>query len=170
MSGSYRTKHHRNKAPRYMRWIPRQLQDLFLGVTQRTKQFKPMSAKVAERVIRRQSWQDDLLFEALERLTPEQRAGIIAKGGVEAVSDRIKFLESEVAEHAPGDFILEQAMNPDLTQVLIDVTGVNDRSAIPQLTESVMRDGMLEMLKRQRAEATELATLRPITLTPEPTG
>src|ERR1044072_498206 len=49
---TFRTKHHRNSAPRYMRWIPESLQPLFNGKTRLTKQLKPMDEREVARAVR----------------------------------------------------------------------------------------------------------------------
>ena len=75
---TFRTKHHRNSAPRYMRWIPEPLQPLFNGKTRLTKQLKPMDEREVARTLRAIGARDDQLFRTLERLPAERKEEIRA--------------------------------------------------------------------------------------------
>ena len=75
-----------------------------------------MPERDVARALRREALATDRLFSALEKLSPQQRAELIAQGGVDAILPRIRHLENEVAEHAPEGYWLELAMNPPLDE------------------------------------------------------
>jgi integrase len=142
---TFRTKHHRNSAPRYMRWIPEPLQPLFNGKTRLTKQLKPMDEREVARTLRAIGARDDQLFRTLERLPAERKEEIRAAGGIEAIRARYNALTGD----GPDDLIPEEFLLSD------DFSDLGITSDDPRADQ--VRLGMLAQLKEQRAEAAERA-------------
>src|SRR3982074_3295556 len=94
--------------PRYMRWIPTDLQLLFNGKKARTKLLTGTPASEVAEVVRALQVQDDRLFKWLRQRTLEQRAAIVKVGGYDvAVRVARRLADPNVADdHIPEEYLL----------------------------------------------------------------
>jgi integrase len=95
----------KNPHPRYLQWIPIQLQEL-LGKAIRSKLLTGTPASEAAAVKRAMRVADDKLFKELKALSPERKAEIVAAGGYDAY---LRQQEAALAFHREAVALLPPA-------------------------------------------------------------
>jgi integrase len=144
----------KGSTPRYMRWIPTDLQPLFNGKKARTKLLTATPASEVAEVVRALQVQDDRLFKWLRQRTPDQRAAIVKVGGYDVA---VRVARNLADPNVPDDHIPEEYLLSDEGLEEID----------PAVHDAV-RLGMLAQLREQRAEAVQRQALKSLVLVAEP--
>ena len=92
----------KGSTPRYMRWIPTDLQPLFNGKKARTKLLTATPASEVAEVVRAMQAADDKLFKWLRQRTLEQRAAIVKVGGYDVAVRAARNLADPIGNRPGG--------------------------------------------------------------------